>query len=47
MSHFSSLADGIGMRPEDYLKNRAQVAVRQQIVEALPQLAFPVAALFG
>ena len=25
----------IGMRPEDYLQNRAQVAVRQQIVEAV------------
>ena len=25
----------IGMRPEDYLKNREQVAVRQQIVEAV------------
>jgi peptidyl-prolyl cis-trans isomerase D len=25
----------VGMRPEDYLKNRAQVAVRQQIVEAI------------
>ena len=25
----------IGMRPEDYLNNRAQVAVRQQIVEAV------------
>lgn len=25
----------IGMRPEDYLKNREQVAVRQQIVEAI------------
>lgn len=25
----------IGMRPEDYFKNRAQVAVRQQIVEAV------------
>ena len=25
----------IGMRPEDYLKNRGQVAVRQQIVEAI------------
>lgn len=25
----------VGMRPEDYLKNRAQVAVRQQIVEAV------------
>ncbi len=25
----------IGMRPEDYLKNRAQVAIRQQIVEAV------------
>jgi peptidyl-prolyl cis-trans isomerase D len=25
----------VGMRPEDYLKNRSQVAVRQQIVEAV------------
>lgn len=25
----------IGMRPEDYLKNREQVAIRQQIVEAI------------
>ncbi len=25
----------IGMRPEDYLQNRAQVAIRQQIVEAV------------
>ncbi|RWN34696.1 SurA N-terminal domain-containing protein [Mesorhizobium sp.] len=25
----------VGMRPEDYLRNRAQVAVRQQIVEAV------------
>lgn len=25
----------IGMRPDDYLKNRAQVAIRQQIVEAV------------
>ena len=25
----------IGMRPEDYLKNRGQVAIRQQIVEAV------------
>ena len=25
----------VGMRPEDYLKNRGQVAVRQQIVEAV------------
>ena len=25
----------VGMRPEDYLKNRAQVAIRQQIVEAV------------
>ena len=27
----------IGMRPEDYLKNREQVAVRQQIVEAVSE----------
>ena len=25
----------VGMRPEDYLRNRAQVAIRQQIVEAV------------
>ncbi|RVC77089.1 peptidylprolyl isomerase [Mesorhizobium sp. M4A.F.Ca.ET.022.05.2.1] len=32
---FEYLLRQIGMRPEDYLKNRAQVAVRQQIVEAV------------
>lgn len=32
---FEYLLRQVGMRPEDYLKNRAQVAVRQQIVEAV------------
>lgn len=32
---FDFILRQIGMRPEDYLKNRAQVAVRQQIVEAV------------
>ncbi|PBC04789.1 peptidyl-prolyl cis-trans isomerase [Mesorhizobium sp. WSM3860] len=32
---FEYLLREIGMRPEDYLKNRSQVAVRQQIVEAI------------
>lgn len=32
---FEYILRQIGMRPEDYLKNRAQVAVRQQIVEAV------------
>ncbi|WP_292083001.1 SurA N-terminal domain-containing protein, partial [Mesorhizobium sp.] len=32
---FEYLLSQIGMRPEDYLKNRSQVAVRQQIVEAI------------
>ncbi|KQZ13692.1 peptidylprolyl isomerase [Mesorhizobium sp. Root554] len=32
---FEYLLRQIGMRPEDYLKNRSQVAVRQQIVEAV------------
>ena len=32
---FEYLLQQIGMRPEDYLKNRSQVAVRQQIVEAI------------
>ncbi|MDX8460094.1 peptidylprolyl isomerase [Mesorhizobium humile] len=32
---FEYLLRQLGMRPEDYLKNRAQVAVRQQIVEAI------------
>ncbi|CAN7724751.1 SurA N-terminal domain-containing protein [Mesorhizobium sp. LjNodule214] len=32
---FEYLLREVGMRPEDYLKNRAQVAVRQQIVEAV------------
>jgi peptidyl-prolyl cis-trans isomerase D len=32
---FEYLLQQVGMRPEDYLKNRANVAVRQQIVEAI------------
>ena len=42
----------LGMRPEDYLKNRAQVAVRQQIVEAVsdglkaPDTFFKAVALY-
>ncbi|MBZ9919475.1 MULTISPECIES: SurA N-terminal domain-containing protein [unclassified Mesorhizobium] len=42
----------VGMRPEDYLKNRAQVAVRQQIVEAVsdglkaPDTFFKAVALY-
>lgn len=32
---FEYLLQQLGMRPEDYLKNRSQVAVRQQIVEAI------------
>ena len=32
---FEYILRQIGMRPEDYLKNRGQVAVRQQIVEAV------------
>ncbi|MEI9427730.1 SurA N-terminal domain-containing protein [Mesorhizobium sp. Cs1299R1N3] len=32
---FDYMLHEVGMRPEDYLKNRAQVAVRQQIVEAV------------
>ncbi|WP_027166212.1 peptidyl-prolyl cis-trans isomerase [Mesorhizobium sp. WSM3224] len=32
---FEYLLRELGMRPEDYLKNRSQVAVRQQIVEAI------------
>ncbi|MDX8456347.1 peptidyl-prolyl cis-trans isomerase [Mesorhizobium sp. VK9D] len=32
---FEYLLHQLGMRPEDYLKNRSQVAVRQQIVEAI------------
>src|SRR5690606_29159225 len=32
----------VGMRPEDYLKNREQVAIRQQVVEAVSDgLAIP------
>ncbi|WP_214470994.1 SurA N-terminal domain-containing protein [Mesorhizobium sp. dw_380] len=42
----------VGMRPEDYLKNRGQVAVRQQIVEAVsdglkaPDTFFKAVALY-
>ncbi len=32
---FDGVLRNIGMRPQDYLKNREQVAVRQQIVEAV------------
>lgn len=32
---FDYILRQVGMRPEDYLKNRAQVAVRQQIIEAV------------
>ncbi|RWM13381.1 MAG: peptidylprolyl isomerase [Mesorhizobium sp.] len=32
---FEYLLRQLGMRPEDYLENRSQVAVRQQIVEAI------------
>ena len=32
---FDYILRQVGMRPEDYLKNRSQVAVRQQIVEAV------------
>ncbi|TPL51362.1 peptidyl-prolyl cis-trans isomerase [Mesorhizobium sp. B2-4-6] len=32
---FEYLLRELGMRPEDYLRNRSQVAVRQQIVEAI------------
>ncbi|MDX8447350.1 peptidyl-prolyl cis-trans isomerase [Mesorhizobium captivum] len=32
---FEYLLRQVGMRPEDYLRNRSQVAVRQQIVEAI------------
>ncbi|MCX7304324.1 MAG: SurA N-terminal domain-containing protein [Hyphomicrobiales bacterium] len=32
---FESVLRQVGMRPEDYLRNRGQVAIRQQIVEAV------------
>lgn len=32
---FDAVLRNVGMRPQDYLKNREQVAVRQQIVEAV------------
>ena len=32
---FEYVLQQIGMRPDDYLRNRAQVAIRQQIVEAV------------
>lgn len=34
-SQFEFVLRQIGMRPEDYLRNREQVAIRQQIVEAV------------
>src|SRR5690606_28174319 len=32
---FETVLRQVGMRPEDYLRNRGQVAIRQQIVEAV------------
>jgi peptidyl-prolyl cis-trans isomerase D len=49
---FESRLRDLGMRPEDYLKNRAQVAVRQQIVQAVsdglkaPDTFFKAVALY-
>ncbi|WP_192253908.1 peptidyl-prolyl cis-trans isomerase [Mesorhizobium caraganae] len=49
---FESRLRELGMRPEDYLKNLAQVAVRQQIVEAVsdglkaPDTFFKAVALY-
>jgi peptidyl-prolyl cis-trans isomerase D len=49
---FEYMLQQVGMRPEDYLKNRAQVAVRQQIVEAVsdglkaPDTFFKAVALY-
>jgi peptidyl-prolyl cis-trans isomerase D len=49
---FESRLRELGMRPEDYLKNRAQVAVRQQIVQAVsdglkaPDTFFKAVALY-
>lgn len=49
---FEYMLSQVGMRPEDYLKNRAQVAVRQQIVEAVsdglkaPDTFFKAVALY-
>jgi peptidyl-prolyl cis-trans isomerase D len=49
---FEYMLQQIGMRPEDYLKNRAQVALRQQIVEAVsdglkaPDTFFKAVALY-
>lgn len=49
---FDYMLQQAGMRPEDYLKNRAQVAVRQQIVEAVsdglkaPDAFFKAVALY-
>lgn len=34
-NQFNYVLQQVGMRPEDYLRNREQVAVRQQIVEAV------------
>ncbi len=33
--NFDGVLRNVGMRPEDYLKSREQVAIRQQVVEAL------------
>ncbi|PRD42239.1 peptidylprolyl isomerase [Phyllobacterium phragmitis] len=35
VSQFNEVLRQVGMRPEDYLQNRAQIARRQQIVEAV------------
>lgn len=49
---FEYMLQQVGMRPEDYLRNRAQVAVRQQIVEAVsdglkaPDTFFKAVALY-
>ncbi|CCV06998.1 Peptidyl-prolyl cis-trans isomerse D [Mesorhizobium metallidurans STM 2683] len=49
---FDYMLQQAGMRPEDYLRNRAQVAVRQQIVEAVsdglkaPDAFFKAVALY-
>lgn len=49
---FDYMLQQAGMRPEDYLRNRAQVAVRQQIVEAVsdglkaPDTFFKAVALY-
>lgn len=49
---FDYVLNQIGMRPDDYLRNRAQVAVRQQIVQAvadgvaMPDVFFKAVALY-